>query len=255
MKRNPVDEYLGDGLEKNAERTQNDLAMWETWKGNPTKTALKPLIDRFEPNFKRGVRQWKAPNVNEVAFKGNMMQHAIHAIQSYDPTRGTTLDTHVNNAIRKSQRFNNQMQNLAYIPEGKSKYIGPINAAADHLRDEFGRDPTHDEIAKQVNLMPGYRLTGPRVAEIQGLQRKDILSSAFESDPQGHTGSRDREIVTLLRGNLQSDNEKSVYDYLYGANGKPKVTSTSAIANRMGMSDSQVSRIKGRILAEYNKYI
>lgn len=251
---NPVDEYLGNEVEKRAARDQKDIEMWEAWKDNPTKAYMKPLLQRFEPDFKRGVRQWKAPNVNEAAFKGNMMQHAIHAFQTYDPNRGASLSTHVTNGIRKSQRFNNKMQNLAYIPEGKSRYIGPIDAASDHLRDDLGRDPTHTEIAQQVNQVPGFRLTGKRVEEIQGLRRKDILGSAFESDPQGHTGSREREIVSLLRTTLSTEDEKTVYDYVYGANGKPRVTSTGDIANKMGKSPSQISRIKGRIAAAYDKY-
>lgn len=251
-KRNPVDDYL----EKRAERDNQDLQLWQTYQSQPSKNTLKPLLDRFEPEFKRGVRQWKAPNVNEAAFRGNMMQHAIRAIQTYDPNRGASLATHVNNGLKRVQRFNNQMQNLAYIPEDKSKYIGPIDAAADHLRDELGRDPTSQEIAAQVNLTPRLKnISGKRVEEIQGLRRRDILGSAFESDPMGHTSSRSREVVQLLRGTLGSEDEKTVYDYIYGKNGKPRITSTSAIAKRMGKSDSQVSRIKGRIVAQYNKYI
>ena len=63
-----------------------------------------------------------------------------------------------------------------------------------------------------------------------------------------------QEVVALLRQDLKGD-EQTVDDYIYGKNGKPKVESTGEIAKRMGISASQVSRIKNRIGAMYKKYV
>lgn len=245
---NPVDDYLEAKLEKRSARDEKHLELWQQWKAEPTPQKLQPLLRQLEPTFNTAIRNWKAPNVNETAFKAEIQTHAIKALENYDPSRGASIVTHVTGRIQKAKRFNTRAQNMAYIPEEKAKYIGQIDSARDELMDELGREPTHHEIAGIVNI------PAKRVKEIQGLRFADIKGSAFQSDPQGHTGSRDREVIALLRQELKGD-EQTVYDYVYGQNGKPKTESTGEIARRMGMSASQVSRIKNRIAAAYKKYV
>lgn len=244
---NPVDSYLDAKLEKRAQRDQKHVELWQTWKNDPNPRTLKPLLKELEPVFGHALNSWKAPNVNPAAMKANIMQHAIKALDGYDPNRGASITTHVTNRIQKAKRFNVQAQNMAYIPEEKARYIGVIDAAKDQLYDEHGRDPTHEEIASIVGISP------KRVKEIQGLRRADIHSSAFASDPGGYAASRDQEIIHLLRAELKPDEQK-VYDYIYGQNGMPTITSTGELAKKLGKTDSQISRIKNRIAAEYAKY-
>ena len=243
----PVDGYLDAKLEKRAQRDQKHVELWQTWKSNPTPQTLKPLLKELEPVFGHALNSWKAPNVNPAAMKANITQHAIRALEGYDPNRGASITTHVTNRIQKAKRFNVQAQNMAYIPEEKARHIGAIDAARDKLYDEFGRDPTHTEIAGEVGLSP------KRVKEIQGLRRADIRSSTFASDPTGYAASRDQEIIHLLRAELKPEEQK-VYDYIYGQNGMPTITSTGELAKKLGKTDSQISRIKNRIAAEYAKY-
>lgn len=246
-KKDPVDECLDYKLEKRGARDDKHLELWQQWKANPSPQTMQPLLTAFNPTINSLTKQWKAPKVNESAFKAELTSHAIKAFESYDPNRGASLLTHVTNRAQKAKRFNTRTQNMAYIPEEKSRYIGQIDTARDQLTEELGRDPTHTEIAGIVGI------PAARVKEIQGLRRGDIRGSAFQSDPVGHTGSRDREIIALLRPELKGD-EQVVYDYLYGQNGKPQLTETGLIAGRIGRSASHVSRIKNRIAAAYAKY-
>ena len=66
--------------------------------------------------------------------------------------------------------------------------------------------------------------------------------------------SYEQEVLDMLPAALKGD-EKTVYDYMYGQNGKPQVNSTGDIARRMGKSDSQISRLKRRIETTYKKYL
>ena len=246
-KKNPVDDALDHVIEKRAARDDKHIELWHQWKAAPSPQTMQPLLTAFNPTINSLTKQWKAPKVNESAFKAELTSHAIKAFESYDPNRGASLLTHVTNRAQKAKRFNTRTQNMAYIPEEKARYIGQIDTARDQLTEELGRDPTHAEIGGMIGLTP------KRVKEIQGLRRGDIRGSAFQSDPVGHTGSRDREIIALLRPELSGD-EQVVYDYLYGQNGKPKVESTGDIATRIGRSASHVSRVKNRIAAAYAKY-
>jgi sigma-70-like protein len=247
MTKNPMEDYFEAKTKRASSRDEKHVELWQAWKADPNPQNLEPLLQQFKPIFNSKVKQWRAPNVNESAFRAELDKHAIKAFETYDPSRGTTIATHVTNVIQKAKRFNTQAQNLAYIPEDKARYIGKIDTARDQLREELGRDPTHSEIGGVVGI------SGRRVKEIQGLRRADIRGTAFQSDPLGHSASRDREIISLLRPELKGE-EQVVYDYLYGQNGKPKVESTGEIARRLGKSASHVSRIKNRIAAVYKQY-
>jgi hypothetical protein len=246
--KNPLDDYLDTKLEKRAERDAKHRELWETWKADPNPHTLQPLLKQFAPVFGAATQKYKAPNVNDAAFHAEVQKQAIKSLETYDPNRGASLVTHVTNGLKKVQRFNTRVQNLAYIPEDKSRYIGQIDSATDELREELGRDPTHHEVGGIVGI------SGKRVKEIQGLRRADIKGSSFASDPVGHVGSRDQEVVALLRQELNGDEQK-VYDYIFGQNGMPKIESTGEIARRMGKNPSQISRIKNRIGEAYKKYV
>ncbi len=256
---NPLDVAL-EGQEKLAARRRaEDHSLWETWKQKPTEKNMQPLMRRFEPVFKQKVQQYKAPNVSTPAFKTNLKVHAVKAFSTYDPTRGASVRTHLENNLKRSMRFNAQHQNMAYIPEGQTAFIGAIDRASDSLQDSLGRDPSHGEIAKFVNSSPELlggkkRMTARTVKRIQGSRRKDVIASSMESDPTGFGSDRNRAVLGLLRPELNED-QQQVFDHLYGLNGQQQIDRTGVLAKQLGKSSSQVSRLKSAIARKYKKFI
>jgi len=256
----PVEDYFEEKEKSAAARNTEDLQVYGKWKTKPTKRNLGSLLKRFEPEINKRVNMWKARAVPTAAFKADLTKNAITAFENYDPTRGAALRTHVNNMMRRSQRFNAKYQNVAFIPEEKTALISPINKAKDHLHDELGKAPGHADIARWLNDRPNLlpkrvqgRITPKLVRTVEKYQIKDIPGGKFESDPSAKTISFERETLSLLRTALKGD-EKTVYDYMFGQQGKPKVTSTGQIAKRMGKSPSQISRLKKRVEATYKRY-
>jgi len=258
-RKNPLDSALSAKEKLAAQRRAEDIQAWETWKKQPTPENTHVLLNRFEPVFRQKVRDWKAPNTRTGAFKANLKLHAGNAFESYDPNRGASLRTHVENHLKKSMRFNQRYQNARYMPEGQTELIGPIQKAHGTLMDQLGRDPTHREIASYINQTPeliGRRkpLSAAKVKRIStAALEKDIIGSTFESDPTPRASKREFEVIGQLRPTLTRD-EQEVFDYLYGQNGKPRIGSTSQLAGKLGKSQSQVSRLKSGILAKYKHY-
>jgi DNA-directed RNA polymerase specialized sigma subunit len=255
MKKNPVDEALSAREKLAAERKAEDIRIWEGWKATPTPQTLEPLLKRFDPMIGQHVRLYKAPNVRESALRANLQEQAIKAFGSYDPSRAA-LSTHVMGGLRKGLRFTRLHQNLARIPEAKAEKIGPIQSSMNELTEQFGRNPNSDEIASHLNEMGRFSkpITGKLVGQIQKSMVKDIPASTFESDPVPRFAAREREVLGLLRPNLTTD-EQNVFDHLYGVGGRVRVTSTGELAKKLGKSPSQVSRVKGRIEAQFKKYL
>jgi DNA-directed RNA polymerase specialized sigma subunit len=259
---NPLDNYISDREKRAAKTRADDHDLWNTWKTDPGQHTLEPLLKRFDPVIGQRVSMWKAPNVSESAMRAKLQGLAIKAFETYDPNRGAGLNTHVQNTLKRGIRFTHQVQNLAYIPEAKVEKIGPIDKARDTLNEEFGREPTPSEIATHMNLgLPKAKHITPRkVQEIQSQRLVDLFETMPKNenndsfDPVSFSSPREQEVLSLLRPSLSAD-QQSVFDHLYGLNGKARTTSTGEIAKKLGRSPSQVSRLKKSIDAQYKRYV
>jgi DNA-directed RNA polymerase specialized sigma subunit len=231
-------------------RRQQDIDLWYQWHhGGRQPELLEPLVARFDPIIEAKMRQWKPPMAHEEAFRTELRKQVIKAIHSYNPNRGTALSTHVVSRLPAALRWGNQHANTAYIPEGKTKYIGQLLAAQDELRENFGRDPTHEELAEATGIPLHH------VQKTMKAMRKDVLSSAFESDPTPQESARHMEIIEHLPDALPSDKHREVFYYMYGLNGYPQIKSPGEIARRMKKNPSQISRIRTDIINVYKQYL
>lgn len=243
----PVDAFLQTKEAALEQKRQWEAGQLQLWKQTKDPQHLEPLIKSYEPVIAQKVRQYKAPSVNEAAFRGVLTTHLIHAFESFDASRGAQLSTHVENRLKKAQRFNTRHQNFAYIPEAQASHIGKINRATNELAEQFGRDPTHLEVADHLGLAPKL------VSKIINAQRKDVRASSFESDPTEVEMHRDQEVLDLLPYNLTPE-ENSVFNHIFGRNGVARTDSTNVIAQKMNKSPSQISRLRTSILQKYKKY-
>ena len=126
-------------------------------------------------------------------------------------------------------------------------HIGKIQKAHNELSEQFGRAPTHDEIGDHIGMTP------KQVAKIQKAQRRDIPASMFESDPHEQALQRDDEVLSLLPFNL-SQEERAVFNHIYGREGHPQIQSTNDLAKKLGKSPSQISRLRTSIMQKYQQY-
>jgi DNA-directed RNA polymerase specialized sigma subunit len=248
MDRNPLDEILDEKEKQAVDRKVREVGLWQTWNQNGRKPEhLEPLLKAYQPLVNQRAKEWKPPAIPQSAFKAELQNHLIKALETYNPERAA-LSTHIGVRLQKAKRYMTQHANVAYIPEAQVSYIGKIQRATDKLTEDLGRAPTHNEIADHVGLPL------KRVSTIIGAMRKDIPASAFgENDPMQKATAREREVLDLLQFNLSSD-EKQVFNHLYGREGQPTITSTNELAQRLGKSPSQISRLKTSILGKYKKY-
>lgn len=247
MASNPIVEFKKHVDKEAAARKQTELEHLQRWRDSGDPQHLQPLLQAYEPVIAQKVRQWKAPSVPEAAFRAELKTHVLQAFQTYDPNRGAALNTHVENTMRKAQRYNVRYQNFAHIPEAQVAKIAPITKAQNELTDMLGRPPTNEEIADHI----GEPLKN--VNRVLKAQVADVQSSKFESDPNAAALQRDEEILSLLPFSLDPE-EKQVFDYLYGDKKHMKPASMGALAKQLGMNNSRLSRVHSRILNKYKSY-
>jgi len=270
---NPMSAFQDFEQKQTTVRAQKDQELWNKWdQGGRKSQDLAPLIRRFKPFIESRLGAWKPPHVPEAAFRDEVKKKLYEAAETYDPNK-SAVSTHFFTRAAGATRFGKRRANTMYIPEQKTRYINVLQGSRDDLRDSLGRDPTHQEIHEHlIENQPGVPLKLKDVKTIMGAMRKDVLSSAFESDPTPTAQARHIEIAgPLMRQAIETeyirgmkkkkDAEKStqealrVYDLMYKDDGTPTGLRPGQIAQQIGKHPSHVSRIRTRIININQKYI
>lgn len=249
MDTNPLVELAQHNAEKTATRKANEIQQLGMWKQTGKQEHLQPLLKAYEPVIASKLRLWKAPSIPEAVFHAELKGHLIEAFKSYDPDHPSKagLNTHVENRLRKAQRFNMLHQNVAHIPEAQVAQIAPISKAQNELTEMFGREPSHAEISTHT----GIPLRN--VKRVLRSQISDIASSKFESDPNASALNRDEEVMSLLKYSLPP-HEQEVFAYLYGDKKHLYPGSMGALATKLGLTGSKISRIHTSIMEKAKQY-
>ena len=238
----PVTDFFAAKTAAQTQRTAKDQQLWQTWKQEGQKPAhLEPLLKAYQGVFAQHMKK-RPPTVPESAYKAELQSHFIRALDTYDPSKAA-LNTHVENRLRKALRYGNRHANIAYVPEGKASDFGKIDKAKEELYQEFGRDPTHVEIANHLGLTP------KRIEMLQKARIADIPASHFENDPTERHNSFEDQQIALAQHILPDifpgqEDLHTLFHYTFGTGGKPQVHSTTELAKIMGKSQSQISRMK-----------
>lgn len=224
---------------------QEEMSIFERWKKSQEKkdfqdlyTSMKPVINKAARNASFG------SNIPESAFKIYAAQAFYDSLQTYDPTKGTALTTHVTNSVgNKVKRLNYKYQNLGSIPEPRAAKVGLYQNVYSNLYNTLDREPSTIEMADELGW--GVR----DVTRIQSeLSRRDLALSEGVGEQAFIETSKESEILSQIYPLLSPD-EQNVYDYVLGTHGKPKLVKPNnkidfdRIAGRVGYSPSKVRYI------------
>lgn len=258
---NPVDDYLETKKLAAQRRREDDIALIKQWQdqdrtGQVDPTLSEQMFQRFEPVRRSAANRFKAP-LTGPGFDTKSRTLMVDAWRSYDPNRGAAPVTHMTNTLRRLYRENLQGQSVQNT-EAEAGLFGKIDRARSELSDELGRDPTEEETLGRINeyLPKKKAIDLPRLQQVQQRRGGTVVSSAFESLPEGappiqHQQQLEQQRLDLLPYDLD-DQELAVYNHLFGRGGQKPTTSTNEIAQRMGVSAPTISRLRRRIAVKAN---
>lgn len=242
----PSPNYLGMGRKpkskkKDLKSTQRkELDMWHEWnqKGRDP-NYLKPLHQSFKPVINRQVQKWSDAPVPKSAIYHEMNKQFVNAVKSYDPSKGTQLNTWITTNLRKAGRFVRNYQNLGRIPEAQISKIRPYQKAKEELEMELGYEPDTKTIADRMGESPRH------IAQLEMEMREDLATSNFQDDPASVLAPKELEALNLVQYDLIPE-ERTVYEYTFGMNGRPALK-PGEISKKTGISPSKVSRIRKKL--------
>lgn len=239
-------------------RAAKDLHLWNKWKTTNSKSDLKELLRAYDPVVHKWVSQFAHSGVPYPALEAETKLNTIKAFQSYDPSKGTQLNTHVTNYLQKGQRLVYENKALTRIPEHRATRVSTYMTVRDHLKEKLNRDPSMAELREE--LMASHPISDGidhwSHAEIERMEKelhKTLLTSEDSLQEMAvQTPSEESKLLDYIYYELNPQ-EQLVYELLTGRNGKPVMDGIN-IAKKLNMTPSRVSRIRQRIAEKFESY-
>jgi len=223
---------------------KREIDLWHHWNTNGRKPEhLKPLYESFKPLLQKETNKWKGVEIPKSAINAEMRKQFVNAVKTYDPGRNTQLSSWVTTNLQKSSRFMKTYQNYGKIPEGQISKIREFKQAKETLFGQLGYEPDTKTLADHL------KWPHKRVAQLQKeLAREDLPLSGFTGgDPAEAFAPKELEAIHILQYDKRlSPDERTVYEYTFGINGRNKLQ-PGQIAKQTGLHPSKISRIRGKL--------
>ncbi|HLH15028.1 MAG TPA: SigB/SigF/SigG family RNA polymerase sigma factor [Solirubrobacteraceae bacterium] len=221
------------------------------------RAARDALVKEFLPLAHKLARRY----VRSTEPHDDLMQVAslglIKAIDRFDPSRGPSFASFaIPTILGELRRHFRDATWAVHVPRGAQERAQAIDAASERLTNERGSAPTVDEIAAELRLTPDEVLDGllaRRAYEAESLERPDsrddgeaglsVLDLVGSEDARYALIEEHTVVIPALR--QLSERERRVLYLRY-------VTEMSQreIANEIGVSQMQVSRILAATIAK-----
>ena len=218
---------------------EKDLETWQTWKKQPTPNNMQAVLDQLNPLIQKEVNHWTG-TLARPALEIEAKHLAIEAIESFSPTGGAALSTHVMNRLKKLSRILYTHQNIARMPEYQTLKWHTYNQAKTTLQDKLGREPTVDELSEDL------RWPRNNLASFQKSIRKELVESG-EPPPMFDDTTDEHGMVDFVFHDF-SPVQKQLFQHTTGYGGVPVITNPQ-IMKKMNMTQGQLSYQK-RILID-----
>lgn len=217
-----------------------EMSLWKEWKDTSNPFVLGRLMTSMQPIIQTTVNKFSSVPIPSSAIEGEAKKQAINAFRTYNPRAGAALGTHVNNYMKKVNRFVYEHQNVGRIPEHRIIQIGTFQGVKSELRDKLSRDPSAIELSDELSwsLPEVERMERELMAEIPESAVADV-DFTFSAQTEA------QKILNFIYYEL-APQEKVVFEHLTGWAGKPKI-SDHDIAARLGVNPDRVKKLKSSI--------
>jgi DNA-directed RNA polymerase specialized sigma subunit len=213
---------------------EQDLELFHTWKASGDKKDLGKLVHALAPIIYSEVQR-ASGTLPTSALSAEAKVWAVKAIETFDPTKGVALSTHVMNYLPKVRRLNYKFQNSARLPENLQLQYHSWHQATTRLQEQLERDPTDEELAHQL----GWKKKA--VIKYKNSLYSDLVESASERPTETHTFNKNKVLYDYILEQLTPE-EKTIFENI------DTMTSTE-LAVKLGVNINRLNYLK-RILID-----
>ena len=230
--------------------SQQDLEAWKAYKANPNPQTRSALLRRFYGVIRSQVGKWAGP-VPASVLESQAKLLALKAFDSYDPSKGAALATHVTNSLLPLSRTVYTYQNAARMPEHITMKVNTYNTAVNDFVALHGREPATDELHDRLGWKPA------EITRIRDYNVRDLVESGGDVSGSFYDAQKfDDDDAMVLEGMYMtlSPEDKRIFEHTTGYNGAP-ILKVPEIGARLGMNTAQVAYRKTLIRKQLTEYM
>lgn len=238
-------------------RAQDDLKLWREYKrfrdqGNDrmAREKAKELYKQMKGLVHGQTNKYRYSGIPMVTVESKGREQFKKALDTYDPSFGTQLSTHVTNYMKSVGNYVRDYKDFARIPQHRSRKIDNFSKTKAEMEVDLGREPSCQEMSEELkwDMNEVERMEKElKRDELSGTSlQESLFSQDFDQD------AKTKEVIDLVYSEL-GGREQTVMEYLLGKSGKPKLKGKQ-IATAMNISPATVSRIRGRIAEKIEEY-
>lgn len=217
------------------DRKQKDADLYNEWKTTASKMALGALIGQLSPLIYSEVQR-QAGTLPNTALSAESKKWAIKAIQTYDPTKGASISTHVMSYLPKVRRMNYKYQNAARLPENMQLKYKLYDRAVQNLADKFNRDPTEEELAQELGWSKG------QVIKFRNSLYEDLVESASAKPTEVTRFNENKILLDHILSRLTPE-QKIIWD-------NSRNLTSEELAKKLGVNINRLNYLKSKLKSE-----
>ena len=138
---------MADKLKHPSRKNPDVPQEYYQWQENNTEEHRKALLQRLAPTIESGLKSFGTPGLKIRAYI-----LANQALNTFDPTRGASLSTHVYNHMRGLQRYRAEREAAVHIPENMRLNKMHIDRFEKAYHEQHGIYPSTQTIADKLRI-------------------------------------------------------------------------------------------------------
>lgn len=215
-----------------------DQELFDQWKKTGSKRDLGNLVNQLSGVIYQEVNR-QSGTLPNAALSAEAKKWALKAINTYDPSKGTQLSTHVTNYLQRVRRLNYKYQNAVRLPENMQLQYREWNMHLQNLNDQLNREPTDEEMAKSLGW------TKSQTVKYRNSLYSDLVESASDKPAEFTQYNENAELMAYLMSQLTHD-EKFILDNV-------KLMPAPQIAAKLGVNINRYNYIKKQLQKKIEK--
>lgn len=221
-----------------SEVRKKDQELYETWAKTKSKRDLGALINVLTPVIYTEVHR-ASGSLPTSALALEAKTWTIKAIQSYDPSRGVALSTHVMNYLPKVRRMNYKYQNAVRLPENMQLKFHEYNHALVGLTEQLNREPTDDELAHTLGWSKGH------TTKFKNSLYADLIESGSDKASEYTQFNENAILLQYLMSQLTPE-EKFILD-------NKKDMNSTELAKKLNININRLNYISSKLVEKIKK--
>ena len=245
---------LSSNTEMNDKDSSSIASLYNQWKLEPSSSNFKAVLNSVKPTINYALASYQGKGNPYIETQAKIL--ASKAIKAYDPSFNVSLPTFLTSQLRKLTRIVRDANNPIKIPERTAYEIAELKEAERELLEKNGgREPDVIELSDHMGISVD-KLEAIRKRTIKQISEgsyfnnaisagEDNLQTASASENNQETTNFTKDALMYVH-NVSDYRERKILEWSTGYGGAP-ILPPKTIAQKLGISESQVSRLTAKL--------